>query len=32
MKNTSHINQDLDIPYSENDVIVLEFFVHNHHK
>ena len=32
MKSMSHINQDPGIPYSDNDVIVLEFFFHNRHK
>ena len=32
MKNTSRINPDFDIPCSDNDVLVLEFLVHNHHK
>ena len=32
MKSTSHINQDPGIPYSDNDVIVLEFFYHNRHR
>ena len=32
MKSTSHINQDPGIPYSDNDVIVLEFFFHNRHR
>ena len=32
MKSMSHINQDFDIPYSDNDVLAIEFFFHNHHK